>query len=153
MVPVEVELKNDGPDDVLMVGVLDGSEGGVRYPQWLPAIVSDTVGRITASRDEDPLVSPLRASDFVRLAPGTAFDPTKRCHGAAYLPLSTFATFAPPAPGTYRFQLVLSTESESPEQWLGRFNQDETRDEALELVLRVPRVTLESNTLEVRVDG
>jgi hypothetical protein len=148
-----VELANAGPAEVLMVGVVDGSEGGLRYPRWRPEILGDAIGRVTARRDEDPLVGPLRGSDFTRLAPGQAFDPTDPGPGRAYLPLSTFATFAPPVPGTYRFRLVLSTESETPEQWLGRFNQEEEREEVLELVSRVPRVTLESNALEVRVDG
>lgn len=99
---------------------------------------------------EDPLVGPLRTADFRRLAPGEAFDPTRRDAGAAYLPLATFATFAPAEPGRYCYALTLSTESRDPEGWLGRFNQDAERDAVLELIARVPRITLTS-TVDVDV--
>ena len=74
---------------------------------------------------EDPLVGPLRVEDFHQLAPGESFDPTQPSHGASYLPLSTFANFVPSKQGRYRFELALSTESASPERWLGRFNQED----------------------------
>jgi hypothetical protein len=46
---------------------------------------------------------------------------------------------------------VLSTESSQPEEWLGRFGQEAERSAVLELVARVPRLTVTSNALEVEV--
>jgi hypothetical protein len=97
------------------------------------------------------MTGPLRATDFRRLAPGEAFDPTAREGGAAYLPLLTFATFAPQEPGAYTLTLELSTDSERPEQWLGSWGQDRERDRVLELVEQVPPMTLRSNDLVVDV--
>jgi hypothetical protein len=150
-IAVQVEIRNEGAEDVWMVGVLDGSEGGVRYPRYRPSVTRD--GDVVASPPppEDPLVGPLRTGDFRRLGPDEAFDPTRREAGAAYLPLSTFATFRPVEPGIYRYSLVLSTESSQDEDWLGRFGQEENRSEVLELVSQVPRLTVNSNTLEVEV--
>jgi hypothetical protein len=127
-----------------MVGVVDGSEHGVRYPHYRPSVELDGSVVARPAAPEDPLVGPLRAADFRRLGPGEAFDPTLRDAGAAYLPLATFATFAPAEPGRYRYSLTLSTESSDPEQWLGRFNQDAERAAVLELVARVPRITATS---------
>jgi hypothetical protein len=150
-VPIQVEVRNVSDADVWMVGVLDGSEGGVRYPHYLPAVTRDGVTVAAPGVAEDPLVGPLRAADFRRLAPGASFDPTRADQGAAYLPLSTFATWACPEAGDYHFVLRLSTASQAQEQWLGRFGQDENLDDVLNLIARVPRLTTSSNTLTVHV--
>jgi hypothetical protein len=143
--PVEVELRNDGDDELWIVGVVGGSEEGVRYPRYRPSITKagEVVGE--PPPPEDPLVAPLRAADFKCLSPGEPFDPTTG------LPLSTFANFRPPETGIYRYTLELSTESERPEQWLGSFGQDEERSGVLELIARVPRLTVRSNVLDVEV--
>ena len=148
---VGVELRNDGDEDVWVVGVVDGSEAGVRYPRWRPAVLHDGRAVATPPAPEEPMIGPLRATDFRRLAPGEAFDPTARAGGAAYLPLLTFATFAPQQPGAYTLTLELSTESERPDEWLGSWGQDRERDRVLELVEQVPPMTVRSNDLVVDV--
>jgi hypothetical protein len=139
---LRVEIHNASNHGIWMVGVVDGSEGGVRFPRYAPSVMLD--GRVVAAppRSEDPLVGPLRVEDFHRLDPGESFDPTEPSHGAAYLPLSTFANFIPPTQGNYRFELSLSTESDSPERWLGRFNQEDERAPVLELIEKVPPVVV-----------
>ncbi|MGH2750613.1 MAG: hypothetical protein ACRDK3_07035 [Actinomycetota bacterium] len=150
-VPVRVELRNEGPDELWMVGVVDGSEGGVRYPHYLPTVSRE--GRVVAQPPppEDPLVGPLRAVDFRRLAPGEAFDPTEPRQGAAYLPLSTLTNFIPLESGKYGYRVELSTESDHPDEWLGRFNQEGEREAVLALIAKVPRLRVASNSLEVEV--
>ena len=129
-VPVRASLRNDGPGALWVVGVLDGSETGTRYPHWLPAV--ELEGRVVAAPPpaEDPLVGPLRREDFRLLEEGESFDPGR---------LATFATFAPGRAGAYVYRLRLSTASARPEEWLGAFNQDLA---VLELVARVPRMEL-----------
>jgi hypothetical protein len=148
---VAVEVRNESAREVWLVGVVDGSEDAVRYPHWRPAVTREGALEAAPPPPEDPLVGPLRAADFRRLGPGESFDPTRPEGGAAYLPLSTFATFVPSQAGSYRFMLELSTESPRPEAWLGRFGQDAERERVLELVGRVPRLTVASNVLEVTV--
>jgi hypothetical protein len=149
-VPVELEVRNAGVDEILLVGVVDGSENGVRYPSYRPSVSRG--GAVVASPPppEDPLVGPLREVDFRRLAPGEAFDPTRRDREAAYMPLFTFANFRPDEPGTYRYELTLSTESPRPEDWLGRFGQEPHQAKVLELLARVPRLTVVA-AIEVEV--
>jgi hypothetical protein len=132
-VSVHAELRNEGPGELWIAGVLDGSETGTRYPHWLPSVrFGDRVVAVPPPA-EDPLVGPLRTSDFRRLAPGEAFDPGR---------LATFATFVPEMPGAYVYSLVLSTASADPGAWLGRFNQDPS---VVDLVERVPRLTLRAD--------
>lgn len=147
---VIVEVRNASSSDVWMVGVIDGSEEGVRYPHYRPSVTRSGAVVAAPPPPEDPLVGPLRTSDFRQLGPGEAFDPT-RGNGAAYLPLSTFASFHPSQPGAYRYELTLSTEGGQPEDWLGRFGQETERAAVLDLVARVPRLTLTSDvTVDVR---
>jgi hypothetical protein len=150
---VDVELRNDGDEDVWVVGVVDGSEAGVRYPRWRPSVLHDGRTVATPPAPEEPLTGPLRAADFRRLGPGEAFDPTARAGGAAYLPLLTFATFAPHQPGAYTLTLELSTESERPDDWLGSWGQEPERERVLELVKQVPRMTLRANELMMEVSA
>jgi hypothetical protein len=129
-VPVRPELRNEGAGEVWVVGVLDGSETATRYPHWVPSVrLGDRVVAAPPAA-EDPLVAPLRDTDFRRLAPGEGFDPGR---------LATFAIFSPAEPGAYVYALELSTESPRAEDWLGAFNQDPA---VVELVARVPRLTL-----------
>jgi hypothetical protein len=137
-VPVRAEVRNEGSRELWMVGVVDGSETATRYPIWRPSVrLGDRVVAAPPAA-EDPLVGPLRESDFRRLAPGESFDPGR---------LATFAVFAPAEPGAYVYSLELSTESPSPEAWLGAFYQDRS---VLELVARVPPVAVRAEvTIEV----
>ncbi len=137
-VPVRAELRNDGDEELWIVGVLDGSETGTRYPRWRPSVRLGDVVVAVPPRAEDPLVGPLRAGDFRCLAPGEGFDPGR---------LATFAVFAPEVPGSYLYTLELSTESPDDAAWLGAFGQDRS---VLDMVARVPRFTTRATvTVEV----
>jgi len=149
--PIQIELRNISDEPIWMVGVLDGSEGGLRYPHYLPAVMRNGVIVAVPGAAEDPLVGPIRAADFRRLSPGESFDPTRPDQGAGYVPLSTFATWPCPAAGEYQFVTRLSTASQAPEQWLGRFGQHEDLASIRDLIARVPQLTVDSNSLTVRV--
>jgi hypothetical protein len=150
-VRIAIEVRNAGAGELWMVGVIDGSEEGVRYPHYRPSVAREGAVVAAPSPPEDPLVGPLRVMDFRRLGPSELFDPTRSEGGGAYQPLSTFASFRPPESAIYRYTLALSTESGQPEQWLGRFGQDEERAAVLDLVRRVPRISITSGVdVEVR---
>jgi hypothetical protein len=150
-IPVTIEVRNLSHQIIWIIGVLSGSEEGIRYPYYLPQITM--LGQVIAEPPlpEDPLVGPLRLGDFRLLAPDEAFDPTRPHPGATFLPISTFSNFQPVVPGRYEYTLILSTESQSPEQWLGRFGQDAELSGVLERIEQVPRLTVRSNVLEVEV--
>jgi hypothetical protein len=123
-----------------MVGVVDGSETAQRFPHYLPVVRAEDV-LVRPGAPEDPLVGPLRRRDVILLLPGGSFDPTS-ADGHAYLPLSTFATFRPAAPGRYTFELTLDTRAPEPARWLGRFGQDAEREAVLTAVRAIPPVLL-----------
>jgi hypothetical protein len=150
-IPIKIEVRNLSQQSVWIVGVVDGSEQGIRYPHYLPRIALGDEVVAEPPPPEDPLVGPLRLVDFRLLAPGEAFDPTSPHAGATFLPISTFSTFQPAGPGRYEFDLTLSTQRQYPEQWLGYFGQDAERSAVLQRIAQVPRLTVRSNILEVEV--
>ncbi len=150
-ISISIEVRNLSQQSVWVVGVVDGSEEGIRYPHYLPRIILG--GKVVAEPPppEDPLVGPLRLADFRLLAPGEAFDPTGSHSGASFLPISTFSNFQPAVPGRYEFTLMLSMDSQYPEQWLGYFGQDAERSAVLQRIAQSPRLTVRSNVFEVEV--
>ena len=150
-IPVRVEVRNASDRPVWIVGVLEGSEVGFRYPHYLPTIKGPERMPEPEGLPHFGNVAPLLLDDFHRLDPGDSFDPTQPAHGAHYHPLHTFSPFRPPAPGRYTLQLTLSTTSDDPAEWLGII---ETPDKAAILahLAKIPRLRVASNTAVVTVE-
>lgn len=150
-IPISIELRNVSDRPVWVTYVLDGSEEGVRYPHFLAEVTRDGSTVAEPPPAEDPLFSPLRLEDFHLLQPGETFDPIRPPGVAGHVPLFTFLNFRPDAPGTYELSVAYSTESPSPEDWLGGFGQDADRDSVLSRIADIPRVTLTASaTVTVR---
>jgi hypothetical protein len=149
VVPVKIEVRNVSANGVWMIGVLDGSEQGYRFPHYRPSITSD---RPVPPPEMEACgnLAPLRLQEFTHLDPNESFDPTVSDSGAAYLPLYTFANFVAPAPGSYQFQLKLSTRSDNEEDWLGLPGYP-GESEVLARLKDVPRVEVESNVATIVV--
>ncbi len=151
-VPVGIEVRNASDQPVWIIGVLEGSEAGFRYPYYQPTITGPE-----PLPEPDQLlhfgnVAPLRLDDFHLLAPGALFDPTQPVHGAHYHPLRAFQSFRPPVPGRYTLQLTLSTESQDPAEWLGIIETPD-KDAILDRLADVPRLKIVSNAVEVEVQA
>lgn len=146
-VPVRVEVRNISGSPLWMVGVLDGSEAGVRYPHYTPRITGPGYRPRAPERPE--FTSPLRPQDFRLLNPSESFDPTVPLAGTAYVPLVAFSEFRPQTPGRYELSLILSTDCDKDEEWLGTLPY--AQDEALPLIARIPRAKVESNLLVIDV--
>ena len=149
VVPVKIEVRNVSQNSLWVVGVLDGSEQGYRFPHYRPSIKS-TPEMPAPEFEACGNLAPLRLQDFRELAPNEAFDPTASHGGAAYQPIYTFLNFAPPAKGRYQLQLKLSTASEKPEDWLGMLGYPGESD-VLKRLKDVPRLEVESNIATIEV--
>jgi hypothetical protein len=152
--PIRIEVRNLSQSTTIwLVGVLDGSEAGVRFPRWIPH-VSATKG-VVASTESPDFTSPLRPADFRRLAPGESFDPTLAAEGAAYFPIGAFDQITEAA-GRYSLSLTMDTEEPSPSAWMGTLpdRRPPSAGEAAEVARRlsqVPRLKVQSNTLTIEV--
>lgn len=146
---LRIELKNISGRPLWIIGVVDGSEAGYRYPHWEPLIT----GPEPLSPEGTPWcgnVAPLLLTDFRQLQPNEVVDPTKAAEGAGWLPLVAFEGFSPPVPGIYRVQLILDTGSQKAEEWLGIVGY-QGESAVLQRLSQVPRLRVESNTLTIEV--
>lgn len=148
-IAVGVEVRNVSTQPLWMVGVLDGSEVGFRYPHYRPEITGPEP-LPPPELAECGMVAPLRAQEFRRLDPGAGFDPTAAVDGAAYQRLMTFDAFRPPRPGRYQLHLLLSTESANPDDWLGVLEYP-GKEQVLERLSGVPRLRVEATPVTVSV--
>jgi len=150
-VDIEVALRNASARPVWIVGVVPGSEGGLRLPRYLPRVIADGTVVAAPARSRAARLPPLRLRDFRLLASGESVDPTQGGVEHGWTRLQTFLSFRPRRPGRYVFVLTLSMQSDSPEQWLTEVDLADDRDELLARIGHVPRLVAESNRLEVKV--
>ncbi|MGD2205845.1 MAG: hypothetical protein PVH17_03605 [Anaerolineae bacterium] len=144
---LSVRVTNVSADPVWMVGVLPGSEG-LRYPRYAVEIEGPSGPVETGLPEGLDYARGLRPEDFVRLAPGESFDPQR---GRGFIPVQQLAWFRPTERGKYRLRLWLDTTAEDPREWMGHtFVRDRSKVETL--VKQVPRVEVQSNTLEIEFD-
>ena len=113
---VKLRIRNISTSPMLFVGVLDGSEFGLRFPHYIPAVVgpSDVRSQIKAP----DFTAPLRHTDVRTLQPGEEFDPTAPVGGAAYVQIATFQ-YLTGAHGIYTVSLTVSTECDTIDRWHG----------------------------------
>ncbi|RNC73254.1 MAG: hypothetical protein ED859_00670 [Desulfuromonadales bacterium] len=149
-VAISVEVRNVSDRPLRMVGVLDGSEAGFRFPRYRPEITGPSAGAETDSVFWCGTVAPLHLRDVRLLMPGEGFDPRMAADGSAFFPLAAFLGFRPTAPGGYRFRLIVDTSAPAADEWLGMpsiLNEEEIR----RLLDEVPRGEYVSNTLDIEV--
>jgi hypothetical protein len=149
---VSIEVRNVGAVAIWVVGVVDGSEAGARFPRWIP-IVEPRELVVPAERPD--FTAPLSPADFRRLEPGEAFDPTRPVNGARYFPVSMFESLTE-NPERYRLTLELDTTAPDERSWGGslpdhRPDSQQRAGEVQQLLLKVPRLRVRSNTLELVV--
>lgn len=146
-VKVSIEVRNVSDRPVWIVGALEGSDIGLRFPHYLPQVNGERPP-LSGEVEYLDVAAPLRLEDFRQLAPGQGFDPVAGMNPALQPLLAAFTAFVPPAPGSYEMRLTLSTASESDNDWLGIVEYP-GKDEVLRRLAKVPRLRVESNVLRI----
>jgi len=146
---LDIALTNLADHDVLLVPAIDGSDVGRRYPQGY-FTVTDSTGKdipmlpVTVTE----YCEPLSDADFTQVPPGfTLRWPVELFTAAGIVKRHTAA------PGVYQLRFVYSTESDSPDEWLGNGlsakGLREDREHFGPMITRVPRTTVTSNAVTV----
>ncbi len=142
-----VRITNVSDKPVWLVGVLPGSEG-LRYPRYEVEIEGPLGTTVRPFPEGLDYARGLRPEDFVRLDPGESFDPQQ---GKGFVPIQQLAWFKPERPGKYRLRLRLDTSAQDAREWLGQtYVRDRQRLE--ELLRRVPKITVESEPVEIEFE-
>jgi hypothetical protein len=139
-----IRIWNLSIQDVYIVGSLDGSNTGDRYPH-LSIVVEGPAGGY--QREVFPgcnFVNPIRREDFLRVPPQESMDPYQHIDSEGFFPNLALERGKLTTPGTYRIVFQYSSNEPDVSQWYGGFAETRHEDPSLvELLTMVPRVDLE----------
>ena len=144
-VDVSVTLTNVSDEAISVVGSLDGSGAGFRYPQYHYLIVGPAGEFERLSGAWCDKVASAKADDFVALEPGESFDP----YGEGFGKDPGLEHWRPQKPGDYKILLLYSSESPEDSAW----HPDSRDPEVARRLAKVPRCSVCSNIITVKVVG
>lgn len=140
-----VRLINRSDETICLVGSLDGSDVGWRYPK----LTAQREGPVeTAAIGRCGNMNNLREEDFVTLKPGQGFDPYDAERGFfGNQVLREKLT----EPGEYTFTLTYDTDEHDIGKWWGFMGPGEPTAGMKRRFAKVPKGTFESNTVTITV--
>jgi len=157
---ISVEIANWTESEIYLIGSLDGSDTKLRYPFCYFEVIGPD-GKLVQPRlfRDCGNMNAIREKDFVKVPRGGKFDPYQKIddHGFFGTSLITPATFR--AEGEYRIRFVYSTDKTEPKFWVGdalgnvtlMLNTGTTNENVAKLLASVPKTTVSSNEITVKV--
>lgn len=149
---VNVAITNKSGKDVYLVGSLDGSEVGWRFPkcgfELLDAAGKPVPQKRPMSRCGN--MNALKTTDFAKVAEGAEFNPT----GKGFFGSSQLYRFRQLPPGTYILRFYYQTSTKSAEDYSGDLQRSRLKPvspEIQELFEAVPLIDIKSNDLQITV--
>lgn len=146
---VKVEIKNLMGKEILLVGSLDASDCKWRYPHaWFEVIGPDGKSAVKGAM-RCGNTNALREKDFVAVKKDGTFDPYMRVDDGGFFGCHQISpqTFA--VEGTYKIRFHYSTDA-AADKWEGKLSGP-VPEAVKKLLERVPRATIQSNEVEVKV--
>lgn len=143
-----VRITNHTDRPMLLVGSLDGSDVGWRYP------------KLTVQRDgpvEPEGISRcgntnnLKPNDFIAVEPGESFDPFMVTNEHGFFSHFLLRDTDFEKPGIYQYTLSYDTDEKDIAQWWGLMSADEPSEEVRRLFEEVPKLKATSNTVTITV--
>ena len=156
---ISVEIANWTEGDIYLVGSLDASD-----LKWrLPLCYFEVIG--PDGKCDPPRIArcgnmnAIREKDFVKAPRGGKFDPYQKIDDGGFFGSSQISPATFRAEGEYRIRFVYSTDRADPKYWLGDVNGDAaemlttggTNEEVVKLLAKVPKTTVSSNEITVKV--
>lgn len=141
-VQFRVRIKNISDRDVTVVGCLDGSSSGKRYPHFNRSV---TPSEPMAERMGCGNCNSLRDSDLKVLKPGETFDPFGPNSFGNWL-----AKWTPPKEGTYTVRWTFDYTAKDLSEWNGPIERRMGMGGLEEQLKKIPKVSLAA-TVEVKV--
>ncbi|QDU19188.1 hypothetical protein [Urbifossiella limnaea] len=153
---ITVALTNQTAADMYLVGSLDASDCKWRLPYCTFDITGPDGKSPVKGVSRCGNMNVLREKDFVKVAPGKSFDPYQRVDDGGFFSSHQLQAEHFAAPGEYRvrFHYATTAEKEPRGNWFGdgfRKGQEAEEARVKALLAQVPRVTVASNTITVRV--
>ncbi|WP_050028846.1 hypothetical protein [Verrucomicrobium sp. BvORR034] len=148
---IKVRIGNHLGRDVVLVGSLDGSSYGMRYPKC-GFELKDPVGKPLKLSPDSRCgnMNELRAEDFVTVPTGRDFDP----YGPGFFGAWQIHQFSQLPPGTYIVRFYYQTSTKGMQQYFGdeQMSAEPKVSPAIQqLYEKVPGLNLRSNELKITV--
>lgn len=149
---VKVSITNKSGKDVHLVGSLDGSDVGWRFPKCSFELL-DTTGKPVPQKQ--PMsrcgnMNTLKTTDFVKVAAGTEFNPI----GKGFFGSWQLYRFEQLPPGTYILRFYYQTSTKGVQDYFGderMMGQKTVAPEIQKLFESVPLIDIKSNDLQITV--
>ena len=147
---LSVRIINKSAHDVYLLGSLDGSEEGRRFPKWRVEVL-DAAGKPVNMKRGGAWcgnMNTLRPDDFVLVPRGGSFNP----FGQGFFGADGFEFLHVQRPGRYRVRFVYSTASDAIRDYFGderMRSQFQPSPDIMHLFRQVPKVELRSNELRL----
>ena len=147
---IEVEIINKTDSTILMVGSLDGSDLGVRYPISQFLVKHQAFGNVEFPTSFCPMLNKTRALDFKRVESGFSFNPYEAIDDYGFFTPQNLAGHNFIIPGIYTLSYYYSTIKVKG-LYLRTTNEPVFREAEPfhNLWRQVPKIELKSNTITI----
>jgi hypothetical protein len=145
---LNVRILNKSSAEVHLVGALDGSEVGWRFPKCRLEILDSAGKAVVEPYGRCGNMNTLRPADFVAVPAAGEFNP----FGKGFFGPHQLYRFPVKTPGTYTVRFFYSTAARSIEEFFGderMLGQQGAAPEIQRLFDRVPKLDLKSNDLKL----
>ncbi len=151
-VGLQIRIKNIWDEPVVVVGSLDGSSTGARYPK-LTLELRDPEGHVIATPNISKCgnINAPRAKEFMELAPGKELDPYVRIDDYGYF-ANPLMLWKPTVKGKYTLTFTYDTSVGEFSEWTSGLNRLPPGDELMKLFNRVHHVKVNSKPLILTVE-
>ena len=148
---ISVTITNRTNTDIYLVGSLDGSEGGWRYPYCYFEVTGPDgkiLGKLTHRQCGN--MNGLREKDFMKVPPGSTFNPYQFIDDLGFFYSVRLNPVTFPTTGEYHIRFVYSTKSGDIAEWAGDRYEGNIK-ELRSMLRQVPKVEIASNEIKITV--
>lgn len=140
---LRIRIRNISPSKVRVVGSLDGSCTGSRFPRYTAQILDDTGAECTLDFGKRcGNMNGLREKDFVGLAPGEEFDPYTRVDEYGFFRHYALDRWSVPKAGKYTLVFTADFAETEPGKWDGWGSAEPMAAKIRDLLEGVPKTKL-----------
>ncbi len=148
---IKVAIKNLTGRETLLVGSLDGSDCGMRFPHCRFEVIGPDGKSAVRGIGRCGNTNPIREKDIVRVKAGAVFDPFQRVDDGGFFSAHQIRADNFAAEGVYKIRFHYSTAEKSNSRFNGGLEGGLLTPAVSKKLDGVPRVAATSNEITVRV--
>lgn len=148
---IEARIINKSGRDIFLIGNVDGAESKYRYPHIYFLFIGTKGDTLNSNFDACSNIDELKSKNFVMVKNDSVFNPFDQLAEHGYWPQEYF-NVRDAVKGKYKVQLIYSTNCPDKSKWKNFRNLHTSMPEVDSLIDLVPKIELESNSLNILFD-